>query len=237
MKAPDTPYGIAVIPNIHDGAFLSLSNGSSSKSVWYPYRFEPTMGKDDDRKGVSRRELLTFWRRPLKELAETRPSPPPAPVQLRPSPLRPPGALKELFLIETCVRCGKCVETCPAEAILPLGPEWGAAFGTPYIDARRRPCVLCTDLKCTHVCPSGALQPVHRNEDVAMGTAVLDPLRCVTYSGQRCDLCLNTCPMPGTIVMDASGRVRVREQSCTGCGLCEHVCPTEPTSIRVVPRV
>ena len=34
----------------------------------------------------------------------------------------------------------------------------------------------------------------------------------------------------------AARRARVAEEHCVGCGLCEHFCPTEPTSIRVLPR-
>jgi MauM/NapG family ferredoxin protein len=176
-------------------------------------------------KSLSRRELFSFWRRKPE---------PPAPV--RRAPLRPPGMLHEALLVEHCIRCGKCVEVCPADAILPLGPEWGRAAGTPAIDARKRPCVLCTGLQCTHVCPSGALLPTYVNGDVLMGTAVLDEARCLAHRGEPCDACQKQCPMPGAIVIDPDARVRVVAEKCVGCGLCEHVCPTEPSSIRVVPR-
>ncbi len=86
------------------------------------------------------------------------------------------------------------------------------------------------------MCPSGALLPVYVNNDVTMGTAVLDELRCVAHHGQACDVCFKACPVPGAIVIDTLGRVTVEAATCVGCGLCEHVCPTEPTSIRVVPR-
>ena len=203
--------------------------------MWYPYRFDEAMSKGDEPKGVSRRELLTFWRRPLQQLTEKKPAPPP-PAPSRPPPLRPPGTMHELILVEHCLRCGKCVEVCPAEAILPLGADWGRAAGTPYIDARKQPCVLCDGLKCTQVCPSGALQPTFVNKDVKMGLAVLDPASCVAHRGQGCDVCFRACPAPGAIVIAADGKVFVEEEPCTGCGLCEHVCPTEPASIRVIPR-
>jgi ferredoxin-type protein NapG len=144
--------------------------------------------------------------------------------------------LHEDLLVAQCIRCGKCVDECPAHAIFPLGADWGRAQGTPAIDARKQPCVLCTGLRCSHVCPSGALLPTYVNRDVVMGTAVLDTDRCVTWRGQPCDVCKQQCPMEGAIVIEGDGRVRVNEQLCVGCGLCEHVCPTEPTSIRVVPR-
>jgi MauM/NapG family ferredoxin protein len=192
------------------------------------YRFERRMSKD--RKGVSRRELLTFWRRPLVDAVER--ARPPAPL---PPPLRPPGTASEALLVDSCIRCGKCVDVCPARAIAPLGGEWGADAGTPAIDARRQPCVLCTGLQCTHVCPSGALVPIERNGDVRMGTAIVDEARCLVWRGQACDACVRMCPMPGALAL-ADGALRVIADKCVGCGLCEHVCPTEPASIRVKPR-
>lgn len=192
---------------------------------------------DDGPKGVSRRELLTFWRRPLDSVVKTVNPPPPLEMpKLRPPPLRPPGTLHELLLVKHCIRCGKCVEECPADAIVPLGADWGHAAGTPAIDARKQPCVLCTGLRCTHVCPSGALLPTFVNRDVTMGTAILDGERCLTHRGQACTVCREHCPMEGALAVDGDGKLRVADDKCVGCGLCEHYCPTEPTSIRVQPR-
>jgi MauM/NapG family ferredoxin protein len=198
-----------------------------------------------DKKDLSRRDLLTFWRRGLKELSEPAkpapaPLPPPKPVATPPGerrpPLRPPGMMHELMLVNACMRCGKCVEACPAEAIHPLPADWGNAAGTPFINAREQPCVVCEGLKCTHVCPSGALVGVHSPNDITMGTAILDDSRCLAFNGTACDVCFATCPLPGAIVVEDNGHVRVVDEKCVGCGLCEHVCPTQPTSIRVVPR-
>lgn len=198
-----------------------------------------SMAKDP--KSVSRRELLTFWRKPLQQLKEdvvpTKPAPPPATVPTRPPPLRPPGMMHEIMLQNACIRCGKCVEACPADAITPLDASWGKKMeGTPAIVARKQPCVLCDGLQCSHVCPSGALIPVYVPKDVTMGTAILDSSRCVTYAGQACDRCKTVCLIEETLVLDEHGRMTVNEDRCVGCGLCEHACPTEPTSIRVQPR-
>jgi MauM/NapG family ferredoxin protein len=187
-----------------------------------------------DPKGVSRRELLTFWRKPLKELSEEIKPPPPPEARL--PPLRPPGMLHELMLVNACTKCGLCVQECPAHAIQPLAADWGRAAGTPFIDARTQPCVLCTGLKCTHVCPSGALVPVYVNNDVTMGTAQVDERTCLTYLGQACDICVRKCPVPGAILAGDDGRIRVDRDKCVGCGICENVCPTGPQSIRVAPR-
>jgi ferredoxin-type protein NapG len=195
------------------------------------------MSKDGKDKGVSRRELLTFWRRPLEQAVRvTRPPPRPSPPSLRPPPLRPPGMLHELLLVKHCSHCNLCVEACPADAIFSLDASWGAAAGTPAIDARKSPCVLCTGLKCTQVCPSGALLPLFNNQDVDMGTAIVDAATCLTHRGQACNECSEHCPMPGALNFDGEGKLQVDSAHCVGCGLCERFCPTEPTSIRVQPR-
>jgi MauM/NapG family ferredoxin protein len=189
-------------------------------------------------KSVSRRELLTFWRKPLQQIKEdVAPSKKEPPAPSRPPPLRPPGMMHEVMLVSSCTRCGKCVEACPADAITPLDASWGKRMeGTPAIFARQQPCVLCDGLQCSHVCPSGALIPVYVPKDVTMGTAILDATRCVTYAGQPCDACKTACLIEGALVFGEGGRMTVVEDRCVGCGLCEHMCPTDPAAIRVQPR-
>ena len=147
-------------------------------------------------------------------------------------PLRPPGAIFETLLVDTCARCGKCVEACPREAIFSLDESYGRAAGTPAIRPRNAPCVVCDGLQCTQVCPSGALQKV-AVFDVQMGTAiVLDT--CVTYAGEECSQCVASCPVPGALGV-TDGHPDVDAARCIGCGLCEHVCPTQAASIIVEP--
>ncbi len=172
-----------------------------------------------DKSKISRRELLTFWRRepaasaPVarlrrlprrspEELGWDRPWPRdrvPGPSLGRLLPLRPPGNMHEYILRDACTRCGKCVEVCPADAIAPLDASWGDAAGTPAIDARKSPCVVCEGFKCTHVCPSGSLQPIFNVHQIHMGTASVDMSRCLTYKGEECAACVTVCPVPGAI--------------------------------------
>ncbi len=53
---------------------------------------------------------------------------------------------------DKCLRCGKCVEVCPENAISPVGPDGEY----PVMD--RGKCVKCMD--CVKACPAGALEQV-----------------------------------------------------------------------------
>ena len=173
---------------------------------------------------ISRRDLFTFWRKK-----------PPPKVQPK---LRPPGALDEADFIDTCRRCGKCIEVCPRQA---LGPViQGIDAGTPFLVPRQAPCVVCDGLQCTHVCPTGALRPIVNRLDIHMGTAKLAADRCLAHQGRECRACVDACPIPRAIAMvpGKSGQPEVPlvdEAVCIGCGLCENYCPPEPAAIWIKP--
>jgi len=151
--------------------------------------------------------------------------------------LRPPGALDEQAFREQCSRCGVCVSVCPADAIK-IDSTGVIANGAPYIVAAEAPCVACDGLHCMQNCPSGALtfRPL---VDIDMGTAQWKPHLCTrTTVGDDCRICVDQCPLgSAALVLDEAGRVKVIEDGCIGCGVCEHYCPTEPKSIVVIPKV
>jgi len=63
------------------------------------------------------------------------------------------------------------------------------------------------------------------------------------YEGKPCTLCADMCPMPNPLsaiamVKTAVGTIRPEiYDGCTGCGVCEEVCPTEQASIVVQSRL
>ena len=145
--------------------------------------------------------------------------------------LRPPGALPESEFLETCHRCGNCVKNCPASAIQPLQSRDPNLANTPYIDPEEQPCVICESLACMYVCPSGALQTVYA-EDIRIGRAVFNVETCLRTKGVACTYCVDTCPIgEEAIHLTAAGIVEVLNSGCTGCGVCQYACPTEPKSI------
>lgn len=169
------------------------------------------------------------------------PVPTPAPTPTGPRPvtlplvLRPPGAMREEQFLSVCSRCGECARVCPAECIVLDATAGGMGSGAPHIIAERKPCVMCDDLACMNVCPTGALQLLPRFE-IRMGKAVWGEGKCVRGNGEDCRICLDICPM-GTAALEldlAENRIEVKD-GCTGCGQCQHACPTTPRAIVVVP--
>lgn len=150
--------------------------------------------------------------------------------------LRPPGALKESEFLETCHRCGSCVEACPAKAIFAWSSGDSKTEGTPVIDADAAACVVCEGLDCMGVCPSGALLQVESRELIDMGLAEVSAEQCVRSQGEVCTICLERCPLGDTaLVMAGDGPPRVLEAGCVGCGVCQLYCPTRPRAIVVIP--
>lgn len=163
-------------------------------------------------------------------------------------PLRPPGALPESEFLARCIRCMRCVDNCPNNAIIALDETYGKVQRlTPAIKPRRQACMLCNKLsgdtlKCTEACPTGALQPIKRNveeicEKVHMGTAEIDKALCYSYNNWSCGTCYRACPLPGrAMTLGLWERPEVNPDECIGCGACERICIRYPQAIRVKPR-
>lgn len=84
------------------------------------------------------------------------------------------------------------------------------------------------------VCPTEALQPVSDRAEIKMGVAWLDTSTCFAYNGILCRACYERCPLYGeAITLEQELYPIVHEDICVGCGICEKVCPVEPTAIIV----
>ena len=152
--------------------------------------------------------------------------------------LRPPGAVDEELFAGRCIRCGRCVESCPYRCIGLLDIRHGIHAGTPLIAVELIPCYLC--MKCVHVCPTGTLRPVAQ-EATRMGTAVIDTFTCAAWSGMAlCRTCYDVCPFKGGAIALHELKPKVMPAACTGCGLCTHACPVTTDkglkAINIEPR-
>jgi ferredoxin-type protein NapG len=151
------------------------------------------------------------------------------------TPIRPPGALPEQQFRETCSRCGECVRVCPVQAIK-IDPRGVKGAGAPFIDIDSAACVMCDGLLCMNKCPSGALVPTPIG-DIDMGTAAWKEQTCLRTGGESCTICIDECPIGEVAIVLDAGKIKVIEDGCTGCGVCQNRCPTSPKSITVIPRL
>jgi ferredoxin-type protein NapG len=64
-----------------------------------------------------------------------------------------------------------------------------------------------------------------------------------SYEGEACRLCIDMCPMPNPLscidMITTSSKIIKPEvyDGCTGCGVCQEVCPTEQPSIIIKPKL
>ena len=72
--------------------------------------------------------------------------------------------------------------------------------------------------------------------EIDIGTAVWHEHRCLRSQGQECRICLDQCPLGTAAITMENGKIKVIEEGCTGCGVCEHECPTSPKAITVTPK-
>jgi len=69
---------------------------------------------------------------------------------------------------------------------------------------------------------------------------VPQPIREYEYDVELCDLCVRECPIGTTALRleplpDGGGSTPVVGDACVGCGVCEMICPEEPTCIEIIP--
>ncbi len=157
--------------------------------------------------------------------------------------IRPPGSLPEDEFLARCTRCLACAESCPTNALQPMGAEagWEALWTpvlVPVVGGCEEPCY-----NCTQVCPTEAIRRISLEEKsfAKIGTARISRERCLAWEELKpCLVCDEVCPYDAVefrVITDHRGTHRrplVHVDKCVGCGICEHECPVgEPRAIIV----
>ena len=169
--------------------------------------------------------------------------------------IRPPGAVEEDEFLSRCIRCARCSDACPSQAIVMFTEANGKKFslspgpgddGTPIVLARQKACNLCQKvggeyLRCTEACPTGALTKLAKSEvqqKVRMGVAKIDETICYSYNDRCCGVCIRACPFQGKALKSGHHETPVLDpEFCVGCGLCERACIRYPQAITVLADV
>ncbi len=150
--------------------------------------------------------------------------------------IRPPGSLPEERFVAACTGCGECLKVCPNNALQSTFLEAGlAGLYTPRLVPRIGYCEEFCNF-CGRVCPTEAIQPVTLEEKrlIQMGVAHINKTRCIAWDTDKiCLVCNEQCSYQA-IVGDDKKRPMIKEEKCTGCGICENKCPVEGEAAIVV---
>lgn len=176
--------------------------------------------------------------------------------------IRPPGVKDEEAFLSKCVRCGECMKVCLKNALHPTLLEGGLeALWTPRLVPRAGYCEYNCTL-CGYVCPTGAIPELslEQKHQVKMGLSCFDKSRCIPWVAHQnwnvtkqwsknynCAVCEEHCPTPKKAIQFSDVTVQtpdgpqlirrpvIIEEECTGCGICEYVCPLAgPAAVRVI---
>lgn len=74
-----------------------------------------------------------------------------------------------------------------------------------------------------------------RGDAGAPGLALILDRFCLAWQGSFCSVCVERCPVPGAILTER-GRPRIDPDVCTGCQICQEVCPAPKNAIFLVAR-
>lgn len=147
--------------------------------------------------------------------------------------LRPPGAVDEHRFPALCIRCGNCLQVCPAHILRPdIQPANLWALGVPRVDFSEDYCREDCHA-CTQVCPSGALRDLSlvAKLDYSMGLAEVEFELCLLAYDRECEICKRVCPRDAVTFVWSEEEYTVMPQidaeRCNGCGACLVACPGE----------
>jgi Pyruvate/2-oxoacid:ferredoxin oxidoreductase delta subunit len=177
----------------------------------------------DDAK-LTRRQILSFWRR---EPTATTPVEPRAPSRERAGSGRTEGAFSIDAFYENRSQAGISPSTIPTfrlrSGLAPVAttPVGTPELGTPaFVDAAMTP-------------PEATRFGVEPSARAFVGRLSIQRGRCLAWQGSFCTICSERCPEPGAIRLEG-GRPVVNDARCTHCGICVAVCPAPINAFEII---
>ena len=146
--------------------------------------------------------------------------------------VRPPGGQDEDHVISACVRCERCIEACPRQALCSSHLEDGIlGVRLPAANFDVGWCDFCTEENggvplCVEACPTKALRldAGATAQTTIIGKAVIEQSWCLAWARYNgCRFCYDACPYEA-ITLDDYKRPVVVGDKCNGCGACQTSC-------------
>ncbi len=98
-------------------------------------------------------------------------------------------------------------------------------------EAGREVPTMCDGTPCIPACEPGVLTT---DAPLKMGTAGIRVPNCLAHQGTFCTVCSERCPVEGALEV-VDGKPVVHDEICTGCGVCQHVCPAPYNAVLILP--
>lgn len=134
-------------------------------------------------------------------------------------PIRLPWVRDEAEFVDTCSRCGNCINTCQ-EKIIVKGDG-----GFPEINFNRGECTFCTD--CVKSCEEDLFTSL---DDHPWSLKVLITDECLSVKNVICVVCKEQCETEAISFIPKYKSVSqpvLLSEKCTGCGACVKPCPVQ----------
>ncbi len=157
---------------------------------------------------MDRRELFTSITKPFKEKI-----------------VRPPYFKNESKFLKSCITCSdKSCKTVCEENIIVIQKD-----GTPKIDFKLGGCTYCDE--CAKACDEKVLKLKHKkNINVKFS---IDTIKCMSWNNTMCFSCKDPC-LDNAINFNGMFQPMINNESCTACGFCINVCPTDAIKFQII---
>jgi ferredoxin-type protein NapF len=145
--------------------------------------------------------------------------------------VRPPWAQQSPLFEEKCLQCNDCIDACPQNII------FRADDGYPYLAFSLNGCDFCAE--CLEICGTGALQGLRSDIDQAWQHRMQITDRCLSLGGIVCRTCGDHCEESAikfSLLTQGRSLPEINPKTCTGCGQCIAICPTDAISIHHTPE-
>ena len=140
------------------------------------------------------------------------------------SSLRPPYPHENADFEHVCIACTDtpCIRACEEEIIVLDEKK------LPSLVFTKSGCTFCKE--CALACPSAILDP--KEEPSIKAQFWIDTKNCIAWNNVICNSCADVCDVKA-ITFFGLLRPLLEKETCTHCGFCYGICPTNAIQYRL----